>query len=405
MSVLQRPAHLANRAPSILAERVSGGLGVAQPPRISLKDDRFTLLMPNGDHHPQVPPALSINVIFVGGNPHASRIYYDANYDAQDVAAPICWSDNGVGPSVSAGTPQAATCAECPQAVWGSKISPQGSKIPACSTVKKLAVLVAGAGEMVFLLQIPPGSLKPWRGFLAHLDALGANLEEIVVRLTMTDKTLSFEAVDFMDPPTFEFAMRVIDGPEPDAVVGVKDKPREGVKDKPREGFLPSPQQPQALGFGTPSSSAPVSSAPAASFSSAPPPAQATFSTAGETPDQREAREFAEFKAAKAAGAAAQTVPLAAGQPAAAGFGAAPLQGVVEPPAPRTRAPRGSKKETVVGPGTIPAGTFAQPQGGGFIGGTPTPQQTPAGFGMTPPQPAAAAVNDAIARAFNLPTT
>ena len=387
MSVLQRPAHLANRAPSILAERVSGGLGVAQPPRISLNDDRFTLLMPNGDTHPQVPPALAINVIVVGGNPHASRIYYDARYNKKDVAAPICWSDNGVGPSISAGTPQSATCDVCPQAVWGSKISENGNKVPACSTVKKVAVLVAGAGEMVFLLQIPPASLKPWRAFLAHLDTLGAGIDEVIVKLTMEDKVLGFEAVDFMDPSTFEFAQRVIASSEPDAVVGVKDKPREGFlpasPDGAKAGLLAHQFEKPNLGFSQPAQQAalPV-----------------------ETLEQREAREFAEFKAAKAAGAAAQVVSLAAGLPAAAGFGAAPLQGVVEPPAPRTRAPRVSKKETVVGPGTIPAGTFAQPQGGGFIGGAPTPPQTPAGFGMTPAQPAAAAVNDAIARAFNLPT-
>ena len=87
MSVLQRPAYLANRTQSTLASTLSGGLGVAQPPRISLKDDRFTLLMPNGDRHPAVAPSLTIDVIVVGGNPTASRIYYDASYDAADAAA------------------------------------------------------------------------------------------------------------------------------------------------------------------------------------------------------------------------------------------------------------------------------------------------------------------------------
>ena len=372
MPALQRPAHLAHRAPSAITAALAGGLGVAQPPRISLKDDRFTLLMPNGGHHPQVPPALSINVIVVGGNPNASRIYYDAAYDAADAAAPICWSDNGVGPSVSAGTPQSATCESCPQAVWGSKISPQGSKIPACSTVKKVAVLVAGAGEIVFLLQIPPGSLKPWRAFLAHLDTLGASVDEIIVWLTMNDKTLGFEAVDFMDPPTFEFAQKVIASPEPDAVVGMKDKPREGFA-------LSAPAAQPALGFVVPPA-APTALPVVAQQFVAP-------SAPVETDEQRELRELREFKAQQEAAKAAQTP---------AGFGAAPE------PAKRTRGPNRAK-ETVVPPGPIAAGTFTPPQANGFIGGAPAP--TPAGFGMAPPQNAGAGIADAIAKAFALPTT
>ncbi len=382
MSVLQRPAYLANRTQSTLASTLSGGLGVAQPPRISLKDDRFTLLMPNGDRHPAIAPSLTIGVIVVGGNPTASRIYYDANYDAADAAAPICWSDNGVGPSVGAGTPQSATCAECPRAVWGSKVSPQGSKIPACSTVKKVAVLVAGAGETVFLLQIPPGSLKPWRGFLAHLDTLGAAIDEVIVRLSMTDKTLAFEPVDFLPQAVYEFAQKIMAGPEPDAVVGVKDKAREG--------FLPGPAAQPALGFVT-QTQADANTARTLSM-----PAQPLFTQQPavevESPAEREAREFAEFKAAKAAGAHAQVADIAAAAPQ---FGAAPE------PAKRARARKG---ETVVGPGPIAAGTFAAPQAGGFIGGGSPPPSTPAGFGMAPPANAAQGVADAIAKAFNLPT-
>ena len=382
MSVLQRPAYLANRTQSTLASTLSGGLGVAQPPRISLKDDRFTLLMPNGDRHPAVAPSLTIDVIVVGGNPTASRIYYDASYDAADAAAPVCWSDNGVGPSVSAGTPQSATCADCPQAVWGAKISSQGSKIPACSTVKKVAVLVAGAGETVFLLQIPPGSLKPWRGFLAHLDTLGAAIDEVIVRLSMTDKTLAFEPVDFLPQAVYEFAQKIMAGPEPDAVVGVKDKAREG--------FLPGPAAQPALGFVT-QTQADANTARTLSIQ-VPPLFTQQPAVEVESPAEREAREFAEFKAAKAAQAGPIVGVIAAAAPQ---FGAAPE------PAKRTRARKG---ETVVGPGPIAAGTFAAPQAGGFIGGGSPPPSTPAGFGMAPPANAAQGVADAIAKAFNLPT-
>ena len=390
MSTLQRPAYLQNRAPSALSSVLAGGIGTAQPPRISLKDDRFTLVMPNGGLHPSVQPSLTIDVVVVGGNPSASRVYYDAAYDAADAAAPICWSDNGVGPSVGAGTPQSQTCDQCQWAVWGSKISANGSKIPACSTVKKVAVLVAGAGETVFLLSIPPGSLKPWRGFLAHLDTLGASIDELAVRLSLNDKTLGFEPVDFLPEAAYQFAQKVIASPEPDVVCGVKDKPRDLA--------LPAPAVTPALGFG-------AASAGAASFAPAPQPAPAP---PPETPEQREAREFLEFRAAKArAGQMTVAAPVGA-------FGAGPSptpaqqsapQSAAEPPALRQRAPRGSRKgETVVGPGPIPAGTFtppqATPQPQGFIGGgTPTP----AGFGMAPPTAPGSDIQNALARAFNMP--
>ena len=348
--------------------------------------------MPNGDRHPAVAPSLTIDVIVVGGNPTASRIYYDANYDAADAAAPVCWSDNGVGPSVSAGTPQSATCADCPQAVWGAKISPQGSKIPACSTVKKVAVLVAGAGETVFLLQIPPGSLKPWRGFLAHLDTLGAAIDEVIVRLSMTDKTLAFEPVDFLPQAVYEFAQKIMAGPEPDAVVGVKDKAREG--------FLPGPAAQPALGFVT-QTQADANTARTLSM-----PAQPLFTQQPavevESPAEREAREFAEFKAAKAAQAGGAPSGFAA--PTAGGFGVPPATTVAASPPEPAKRTRARKGETVVGPGPIAAGTFAAPQAGGFIGGGSPPPSTPAGFGMAPPANAAQGVADAIAKAFNLPT-
>lgn len=375
MSALQRPAYLANRGPSQLAGVLAGGIGTAQPPRISLKDDRFTLLMPNGDRHPAVQPSLTVDVIVVGGNPHASRIFYDGDYDSTASAAPACWSDNGVAPSANAGSPQSETCAMCPQAVWGSKISANGSKIPACSTVKKVAVLVGGAGDVVFLLQIPPASLKPWRGFLAHIDTLGASVDEIIVRVKMEDKALAFEAVDFLPQNVYDFAQKIMASPEPDVVCGVKDKPHAPALAAPA---------PVANGFLAQPAPAPV----------APTPPAAPV----ETDEQREAREFAEFKASKAKPAAEPPAP-------AASFGAPVHHGEVEPPAPRQRAPRGSKKETVVGPGPIAVGTFQAPQEtakpASFIGGGAP--ATPAGFGMAPPTAPGADVQNALAKAFNMP--
>src|SRR6185437_10452546 len=106
-------------------------------------------------------PTLSLDVVIVSANKNASRQYYDPNkpYDPTNSEGPLCWSDNGIGPSKACQQPQAATCASCPQAVWGSAVSKMtGKPIPACSTRKKLAVLVGGQDGM-FLLVVPPDSL------------------------------------------------------------------------------------------------------------------------------------------------------------------------------------------------------------------------------------------------------
>ena len=394
MPVLQRPAYLQSRAPSTLASVLSGGIGTAQPPRISLKDDRFTLIMPNGERHPQVQPSLTLDVVVVGGNPTASRMFYDARYDPNDAAAPVCWSDNGVGPSVNAATPQSETCAMCDHAIW-KHINENGKKVPACSTIKKVAVLVPGGGETVFLLQIPPASLKPWRGFLAHLDTLGASIDEVIVRLSLADKTLGFEPVDFLPPNVFEFAQKIAASPEPDVVCGVKDKPRDMALPAPTPTFgIPAPQ-PQPAPNG-------VTQTTERTFTVPPAPAPQPVV---ETPEQREAREFAEFAEFKAAKARAEGQPAQPPQPAQFG-GPQPgavHQGDVQPPEPKQRALRGSKKqETVVGAGPIAAGTFSPPAASGFIGRGQA-NATPAGFGMAPPAQAGADIQNALAKAFNMP--
>ena len=86
---------------------------------------------------------LYLDVCIIDANPTVSKIFYDPNkkYDPSgaDNSAPICFSDNGVGPSMSANSPQASTCAVCPRAEW-TKINNNGKNVPWCSQKQKIAL-------------------------------------------------------------------------------------------------------------------------------------------------------------------------------------------------------------------------------------------------------------------------
>lgn len=364
---LQRPAYLQAAGQSAVAAKLAAGLGTAQPPRISLKDDRFTLLQASGDRHPMIPPALTLDVIFVGANPGASRTYYSGPYDAEGGQAPTCWSDNGVGPSASAQQPQAETCAVCPHSRW-EHINANGNKVPACSSNKKIAVLVAGAGDTVYLLSVPPGSLKVLRQYMAHLQGQAVSPDEIVTRVTMESKQLKFDPVDFIPEAAVSLVRRIVESDEPDIVVGAKDKPVVPAA-LPAPTFAAAPQI-----------------APAPAFA-AEPPAPVAPPVVHETAAERELREL------KAKLAAMEAQPAPASEPAK--------------PARKPRAARDN--ETVVGAGPIPAATFAAPAtapaepAGGFIGGPApaAPASAAPAFGVAPsPQAAPSAIEAMLAKAF-----
>lgn len=248
--MLQRPAYLANREVGKLDDYI-GGLGIAQPPRISIKDDRFTLLDETGMALAEA--TLSIDVVIIGVNKNASRIFYEKKvdqfgnkmYEANNHDAPLCWSDNGTGPSKSCSMPQAPTCGSCPNAVWGSDVGLGGRPIPACGTVKKAAVLVSGH-EGIFLLSIPPGSLSSLKQYISTLAKMPASPEEIITRVKMENKELLFDAADWVPADYMPFIETTIKNDDAATIVNRFDEARD-----PNEfRALPAPTtspQPQTL--------------------------------------------------------------------------------------------------------------------------------------------------------------
>lgn len=392
-----RPNYVPSAEASALGTRLAGGLQAPRPNRISLKDDRFTLITESGQVHPTVPPALSIQAIIVGSNSHASRVFYDSDsFDPDNPDSPVCWSDNGVGPSDKSSTPQSPTCAQCPKSVWGSAISKMtGKGIPACQGRKKIALLVAGAGSDPYLLDIPGGSTKAFGLYIAHIgNELHAAPEGIVTTITMVNKELAFTDAMWVPENMMAGVKQIVEGEAVNLVVNEHDRPVQA--------RLAAPTQPQAAQLAqlrtdmvdAQQSSTEMQSDP---FTRMYPqgPVAAQYTEQNPPPTQ-----FA--------------APLTSQQAEAVNSGQ---------PAPAARKPRSDKGvsrkgETVVGPGPIPAHTFTPqlnpnpqlnaaasfggPPNGGFIGQENSGLVQPSTqFGMVAePQAPTAALDAMLTKAF-----
>jgi hypothetical protein len=189
-------ARMQGRAPSTIMEQAKSGLSSGDMvPRISLKGSRFRIK--DGDAE-TVLDGTSIDVVIVGANTGMSKSYYAKAYDANaEMTGPDCSSVDGVRPVADAPHPQADTCAGCPMNVWGSKITPQGQKIKACSDSKKLAVVAADSVDgPVYMLTVTASVLKDFNAYLTQLARRGLAVEFVRTRLSF-DANASYPKLQF----------------------------------------------------------------------------------------------------------------------------------------------------------------------------------------------------------------
>lgn len=94
-----------------------------------------------------VEPITTMRVIILGYNDRRGRAYYEGAYDPSKVAAPTCWSEDGLTASARVSDEACPsldrTCQNCPMAAKGSKVTEQGKQITACSQHRMLAVVPA----------------------------------------------------------------------------------------------------------------------------------------------------------------------------------------------------------------------------------------------------------------------
>jgi hypothetical protein len=145
-----------------------------------------------------VVKATYLEFILVGVAKHPLRLHFplapkDPNiagpsqvstYDPKNKQPPICTSENGVGPSAESRSPQSAFCSNCWAKEWGSALSQRGDKIPACTTKKRLAVIVPSfSWDTVLQFDIPPAAFQNWASLVQILrDGRIARPETVMIR-------------------------------------------------------------------------------------------------------------------------------------------------------------------------------------------------------------------------------
>ena len=160
--------------------------------RISLDGEETLITNREGD------PVTTIPVVVLDQVPNRSRVFYEGQYTAGDNKPPRCSSVDGVRPDASISEPVCSTCAKCPNAVKGSKITAANKQTTACVPVKRIVLVPAGKLDFAALLaRIPQTSMwdknnqeneaKGWYAWDQYLDFLKSrgvtHLAQVVTKI------------------------------------------------------------------------------------------------------------------------------------------------------------------------------------------------------------------------------
>lgn len=188
-----------------------GGIKVGGFPRISIAGSKFFIIDSSAEdprqlittQDPQTGamlPSMALACVVVGTNPGLTKTYYEGAFQPGDDREPDCSSDDGVTPDAHILSPQNTACATCPKNAWGSKITPQGTEVKACSDSKRLVILAAHDLNFKALgLTITPASLKEWGAYMRTLNNRNVPVFGVVTRITF-DVHATFPKLNF----TFE---------------------------------------------------------------------------------------------------------------------------------------------------------------------------------------------------------
>lgn len=231
------PAFLRNANFLALNQKAAAGLSSGAPPRLSFRGSRFRFISGDGTETPLPADgqpgnnSVSVDVVVLDAGDAVSKFYYDRPYDPNaDDQSPACFSDNGVGPSIRAARPQALLCQSCAHNAWGSKITPQGTKVKACSDVKKLAILpVSNVDGPAFLLGIPAASLKTWTATVNAVSQRGIPIPALVIRIGFDPDPaypkLTFSPVGYINEQQAQVVQDLLGSAECAELVGRNDTP------------------------------------------------------------------------------------------------------------------------------------------------------------------------------------
>lgn len=169
-----------------LSAGVSSGFGVlslrGKTWRIRYQGEETVIRDAQGNPRTRLP------VVIVRANPRVSKTFYMKGYTSGANEAPDCASTDGYAPDPGVPNPQCETCAQCPNNVFGSRVTDDGRKAKACQDNRRLAVVPAhDLKNEVFggpvLLRIPAASLPNLVQFNQQIKAVGVPYYAVIVEL------------------------------------------------------------------------------------------------------------------------------------------------------------------------------------------------------------------------------
>ena len=189
---------------------------------ISVNGEKTPLMKRDSDGD-EVPLSV-MRVVVLDFQKRRGRSYYPGAYDPTKAAQPTCWSEDGVAPHPSILEPQCKTCAECPMAAKGSKVTEQGKATAACAQHRLLAVVPAFKMDMEPLrLKIPVTSdydkenTNPqWFAFQQYRDFLkarGVNHTATLVTKLKFDTSVAYPKILFSPDRWVEPAEKAVVNP------------------------------------------------------------------------------------------------------------------------------------------------------------------------------------------------
>jgi len=207
----------------------------------------------------------SIEVVLVRSNERPAKIHYDKTYEDGDEGKPRCWSPDGIKPDPEVDNPISASCQNCPNNVWGSRITEAGKKSRACSDVRRAAVQfesrLGDPDAAPLLLRVPPASLNPLKDYVTKvLKPKGIQPYMLVTKIGFDNDAdypkLTFKPSRFLDEDEYAVVMAMRDSEEVGRIVQTS-----GELSADAEGTTDSSDEPGAT------ASAETKSAPSASSS------------------------------------------------------------------------------------------------------------------------------------------
>ena len=161
---------------------------------VSIKGRQFTVEDIPGDKDTLYAVILGVTEV---------RKYYDKPFIEGEETSPICFSIDGITPIDNKNiTKQSETCKDCPQAVFGSKITASGKEAPACSRAKRLVFTSIkksiGMTGIIYRLNVPPTSIKNWNKYIQILSGIKKlPAAAVITAITFDQKVLTYPILNF----------------------------------------------------------------------------------------------------------------------------------------------------------------------------------------------------------------